>query len=519
MSSNRNAHLHSVGVTVIVLAALILGHGLAGCTPTTAEPVPKVSEESEDVPAKIAWKSDEVLVSDVQVSGDVAIAYRRQGPQMEVIARNLKNGKQLWKDEALGAADFRGIAPDIKIVEHEGENYVAYLGTKTGTYGQLKIADISNGTQYASKENFGYWGERPYICGKTFCTEGAKARKEKFSEYQYLKFDWSKKQWTEKTTKQNVYGLQQGGSRLGEGLIAYWDDSDREMLSYSKDPQTVWKRPYEQIFAKGFSTTRGWKWDTVEDNEDILLGYGSHAKYDFFDTDKKKAVYRAEDLSKFVALDANTGRTLWQQKGVATSCGSVMPWKISATGDTVVLCYYDGGKQTLTTTRKDHYRTKTDDLTWKAVGIDSKTGKRKWEYRLSDPLEHSKTNEGAGTPMQNTATSILPLEEGEQVVNNSDGSITPLENAVGANVLCTVERDSYYIYSATLGTKTPGTHKASKDSYFTDAQTVCKRGSWKPTDAVPNVEEFRRAGFTHEDVVVLSQVEGMAAYRLSGASQ
>lgn len=234
------------------MAALILGHGLTGCTSPTAEPAPKVSEERGDVPAKIAWKSDEVLVSDVQVSGDVAIAYRRQGPQMEVIARNLKNGKQLWNDEALGASDFRGIAPDIKIVEHEGKNYVAYLGTKTGTYGQLKIADVTNGKQYASKENFGYWGERPYICGKTFCTEGAKARKEKFSEYQYLKFDWSKKRWTEKTTNQIGYGLQQGGSWLGEGLIAYWDDSDREMLSYSKDAQTVFETTLRASICQGF---------------------------------------------------------------------------------------------------------------------------------------------------------------------------------------------------------------------------------------------------------------------------
>ncbi|MGQ3384584.1 hypothetical protein [Glutamicibacter sp. TV12E] len=134
MNSNRNGRTHYASFAVIAAGALILALGLPGCTANKAESSPKTPQEQVPVSATVAWESEEVLVSDVTVLGEVAIAYRRQGPQLEVIARNLNNGKQLWKDEALGAADARGIVPEIITAEYNGKTYAEYLGTKTGAY-------------------------------------------------------------------------------------------------------------------------------------------------------------------------------------------------------------------------------------------------------------------------------------------------------------------------------------------------------------------------------------------------
>lgn len=189
MNSNRNGRTHYASFAVIAARALILGLGLPGCTANKAESSPETPQEQVPVSATVAWESEEVLVTDVKVLGEVAIAYRRQGPQMAVIARNLNNGKQLWKDEALGAADAQGIVPEIITAEYNGKTYVAYLGTKTGAYGQLKITNVATGKPYKIKNNFEFWGDRPSVCGDTFCTEGRKSRGENLLERVNLKFD------------------------------------------------------------------------------------------------------------------------------------------------------------------------------------------------------------------------------------------------------------------------------------------------------------------------------------------
>ena len=163
MNSNARDRRKFVSIAVIATCALVLGVGLSGCcTASQAEPASKASENPTPVPATVEWKSKEVLVSDVELIGDVAIAYRHQGPQLEIIARNLKNGKQLWKDEALGAADALGVDLDIELVKHGGRHYAAYAGTKTGAYGWLTITDISTGEQVKIGKNF----EQKTIRGK-----------------------------------------------------------------------------------------------------------------------------------------------------------------------------------------------------------------------------------------------------------------------------------------------------------------------------------------------------------------
>ena len=517
MNSNRNGRTHYASFAVIAAGALILGLGLPGCTPNKAESSPKTPQEQVPVSATVAWKSEEVLVSDVKVLGEVAIAYRRQGPQMEVIARNLNNGKQLWKDEALGAADSRGIDPTIEIAKYKGRNYVAYTGTKTGAYGRLKIADVATGKPVRIENNFDFWGFRPFVCGKTFCAEGAKVRDGQLLGHHHFKFDWTRKRWNEVPKGELEFGLQQGGRRLTDGVISYWN-GDLEMLSYSKGSKTLWKRPYEKIFGKGYESSAGWAWVTVGDDKEILLGYGKHAQDDFFETDKKKAEYQLVGLSKIVAIDANSGEVLWRQPGISRLCGVVSPQGSAAKDDTIVVCYYNSGKQILTDEGEGRYSAHSKGATWSAAAIDTKTGTKKWSHKLTDIYKYFDRLEGAGIPVTEEPMSILPLEGGDQAVNSEDGTVVPLEEVVGGTVLCTVDRDSYYIYSVTLGTQATWDTKASGDTRFTDAQAVCKRGSWKPTEAIPKVAEFRRAGYIDDEVVVLSQLGGMVAYRLTDAS-
>lgn len=73
-----------------------------------------------------------------------------------------------------------------------------------------------------------------------------------------------------------------------------------------------------------------------------------------------------------------------------------------------------------------------------------------------------------------------------------------------SNQTPTDDRNNYYIYSATLGTEAPSKYKASGETRFSEAQGVCKRGSWKPSKSVPTVQDFRRVGYDEKEIVVLS---------------
>jgi len=514
MNSNANDRRKSVSIAAVVACALVLAVGLSGCTASKSDPTPTATVKPTPVPATVAWKSKEILVSDVELIGDVAIAYRRQGPQLEIIARNVKNGKQLWKDEALGAADSLGLDLDIELLEHDGRNFVAYTGTKTGAYGWLTIADISTGEQIKIGKNFEFWGKRPFACGKTFCTEGSKVRNGQLLERHHFKFNWSSKQWQVVPTRELEYGLQRGGQLLALGLSSYWDE-EVEMLSYSNGSEDLWKRPYEEVFGKGYASSAGWAWTAVGEDDEILLGYGLHAQDDFFESDKKSATYKLADLSKLVAVDAKSGKVLWRQNGASSMCGLTSEQGSAAPEDTIVLCYYTAGQRKLTDKGNGYYSRSTKGAVWSVAAFDASTGVQKWKHNLSDVYKYDERLNDAGMPITEDPISILPLVGGDKAVHSLDGTVMPLEEAVGKNVLCTVDREEYFVYSATLGTEAPAESKAAGDSRFDDAQMVCKRGSWKPTKAVPDVDEFRRAGYKSEDVVVLSQLEGMVAYRLA----
>lgn len=515
MNSNARDRRKFVSIAVIATCVLVLGVGLSGCcTASQAEPASKASENPTPVPATVEWKSKEVLVSDVELIGDVAIAYRHQGPQLEIIARNLKNGKQLWKDEALGAADALGVDLDIELVKHGGRHYAAYAGTKTGAYGWLTITDISTGEQVKIGKDFEFWGDRPFACGKTFCTEGSKVSNGQLLERQHFKFNWSSKQWQAVPTLELEYCLQRGGHSLFTGLSSYWDE-DIEMLSYSKGSKTLWNRPYEEVFGKGYSSTAGWAWGTAGEDDEILLGYGQHAQDDFFESDKKTATYKLADLSKLVSVDAKSGKVLWRQNGASSMCGAASEQGSAAPNYTIVLCYYTAGQRKLTDKGDGYYSISTKGAAWSVAAFEASTGVRKWKHKLSDVNKYAERLREAGMPTTEDPISILPLAGGDKAVHSLDGTVMPLEEAVGNDVLCTLDREAYFVYSATLGTESPSLSKAAGDTRFDDAQMVCKRGSWKPTMDVPDVDEFRRAGYKTEDVVVLSQIEGMVAYRLA----
>jgi len=513
MISDRSGSKASIAAKLATSSALIFSLAVSGCTTSHGESTEQTPHIQAAVPATVAWKSKEVLVSDVYVEGNVAIAYRRQGPQLEIIARDLKTGKQIWKDEALGASDMRGVPPEVQILDHEDNLYIAYLGARTGGYGELNLANVATGKKFKVKNTFDYWGERPYVCGETFCTSGAMARDNQFQGKIHLKLDWGRKQWRSLPDDDVALGLKKDGERLGQGVISYWDD-DQEMLSYTRGSKTLWNRHYENVFANGYSSWEGAVWEATGESGNVLLGYGAHAQDEFFEDDKKKVTYSLADLSKVVALDATSGRELWHQKGVAWSCGAMEGQGMSVKNGILATCYYDSGKQTLTSTRQDRYKSKSEDAAWKVVGIAVRSGKVKWRKRLQDPYEFSKRKEGAGRPFSSDSSWILPTASGDKIVNVA-GEEAPLQDEIGENVLCNVDRDSYYIYSSTLGTEAPWEHKASGETYFVDAQSVCKRGTWKPTEAIPNVDEFKRAGFRDEQLVVLSGLEGMTAYRMT----
>lgn len=160
-------------------------------------------------------------------------------------------------------------------------------------------------------------------------------------------------------------------------------------------------------------------------------------------------------------MDAKTGKTLWYQPGVSGLCGMASPERSAASEDTSVLCYYDGGERVLTDEGNDYHSSKIMNGTWSAVGIDTTSGKTKWRHRLTNLEKYLDRPKTVGLLMAEEPMSILPLKGGDKSVDSEKGTVTPLEQAVGANLLCTIDRDEYFIYSATLGTGTPTDHKAS----------------------------------------------------------
>lgn len=68
---------------------------------------------------------------------------------------------------------------------------------------------------------------------------------------------------------------------------------------------------------------------------------------------------------------------MWSNAGISPRCGFDSPQINEANDDTIVICYYDGGKQTLTARQDDYYSVEIDDAAWSAVALDVKTGAKK----------------------------------------------------------------------------------------------------------------------------------------------
>lgn len=263
--------------------------------------------------------------------------------------------------------------------------------------------------------------------------------------------------------------------------------------------------------------TGGWHWDSVGKIKEILIGFGSQTQDDFIGSEKKKSKCRMADLGKLVAMDAKTGRSLWQLQGIAYACGDLTGQGFMADEETAVVCHYDAGTQVLTRKRGRIYAERTN-VTWTASAIDIKTGARKWQLELSDPYACDERREDAGIPLKRKATTLLPVAGGDQAVTTEEGRTIEMQQVLGETTICSSDREPYYIYSATLGTTAPWDHNASGDTLFQEVQGVCKRGSWKPTNSIPVVQEFGRVGYDEKELVVVGTLQGMVAYRLTDAS-
>lgn len=170
VAGRRRRWMRRAVTTTAVGAAALLA--LSGCGPSEEELAAQAEEDQLAASLEVAWESDDELISGVQEAGGVALAYVRDGELMQVVARDIDTGEELWRKPALYGNRSNNEVPTVPVVERDDAWYASFYTTSEDGPGHHVVVDIETGEPLRPDLTQVIYANRPETCGETFCAEG-----------------------------------------------------------------------------------------------------------------------------------------------------------------------------------------------------------------------------------------------------------------------------------------------------------------------------------------------------------
>lgn len=512
----RSVRLRSPGGArrnTAAIAGLFVAVMLAGCVVGEGEPAESAERQRMDATSEVLWRSGDQLMSRIVRVDGVVLAYVADGGQMHLIARDAMTGEEAWREPALFGMGSSGVVASVSTLERDGRTYAAYYASDGGGPGALRVIDVDSGEHLDRDRTQPIYADRPETCGDSFCATGSwwyDGAERPWSDRTGVVFDWDSGAWKSRRTSELPMPLvSEDAVRLGKQLsVSKSRGAGQERLGYGADGVLVWSRPYEEIFADGFSSDYGWAWAVDESRP--LLGTGVGGRTTTSNGGRDTTTVDLPASSKTVRLSRETGETIWEAEGVSMRCDQ--SWRSHGGPDNVlVLCGFSAGKVVATETA-DGESTAEEGTQAFVAGLDMETGDELWRVDTAEAWDG-----------ETSSRHIVPggdhihIEKPGGIfsaIDISSGEEGALAGAFGPAVLCAAARGEVEVrrFSAAGHVWSTGDDKVTPSTE--DAVFTCGREDLKDVDTPPKLSELRRIGYAADDVAVLGGRDGMVAYGL-----
>lgn len=506
----RRRWMRRAMTTTAAGAAALLA--LSGCGPSEEELAAQAEEDQLAASLEVAWESDDELISGVREAEGVALAYVRDGDLMQLLARDIDTGDELWRKPALYGNGESDRVPSVATAEHDGATYASLYTTSEDGPGHHEVLEVETGEPVRGDLTQSIYGGRPASCGETFCVDGFWWYDSGSSSYfadesQEVAFDWDSERWRPReqvdgTENEGVPLVTEEAERYGSNLsISPSEESAGSVIGFADDGEVVWERPYAEVVGEEHRHGRGLGYTTHQVEDPLVLSAWGYPE--------AEGEVPLDSQYTTIRLDRETGETRWKAANLNPLCdyGGLY----SSDASVLVACGYESGTRVVE--RED------DETTWEdqnveayVTGVDLETGDELWRVDIASDGE---SEDPTGGISRDKRYLDLPERGGETItVDVTSGESVTTKDAYEQTVFCWKERDPVEVlrfsgdWSESWNGEEQPVDAARRFTMFS-----CDQDEETPVDELPAVSELHRLGY-EEDVrsAVFTGPDGMVAY-------
>lgn len=418
-------------VACLVCSAIAVGGGFASQS--------RASSDQTDLLSLVRpeWSVSIDLVGSPAVAGDTVVSYVDSGDgNLEIVAWDAASGRELWRDSAVTGGAPERTALGATVVSVGGAKLVAYLrdlDSDTIGWQVFVAADPRTGRKVPISNDIVYANELPAECADTrgICFQGWLDGAGDHPSA-YFRLDPA----TNTLVADAATYVPHDAFALSDHLYSVDGSTDGqpEALGYGAHGHEVWRRPYAEVFASGYSIEGGWSWFD-RPTLGALVGTGSS-----YSDDRDRATTAdyplADDMT--VALDPATGATRWKHDSANTWCAAALT-SVDLLHSIVPLCRIESGVMAVDRTDPHDVSIVAHDLRVTLVGVRVQTGEVAWSLDLGGDDSVLWSKDGAFS----SRLAVRPVD--------IDGRLTLVDSLTGATAsapahsryACERSRDDY----------------------------------------------------------------------------
>lgn len=357
-------------------------------------PVQDVAEYAKLVDP--AWTVDAKVAGEPAVVDDTVLAYQTDGSgNLTLVAYGAGDGKKKWESDASIGVDPEVYTLEPLIIDVDGSAAVAFLKPAEesgGVWADLTVVDVNTGKSVGAPGPHLVNGSPLSACsdGKPVCGQGfvkslegaggaQGAGSDQHKSAMRYSFDPATGDFQQRDESDLPKVLYDQTLQHGLDVLNVGDGKEGLIVRRNADGTTKWQAGATTLFGpETRAGSVGKEWLATADGA-LLIGdaIGVNKEADKFIGDISGNVtgmsFDAAN-AKLIAVDAATGKLVWERPGVRMCEGLKVPGGV--VGDTAAFCEWTGGTYTLA---KDGF---SGDATGQVIGIDTATGVSAWKVEV-----------------------------------------------------------------------------------------------------------------------------------------